>query len=165
MKHTFYKVFPIEQEIGKRYWFCDEAGLEYIRNHYTFYKKDPANVINRWGEYSVEESKQMHFDFGGMYRKGTPEVEFEIGDTKFNALVTQLDVLVEVLSAKQLRKDNVWRCRVWMHCWALGIDTINEMIPQVMQLELQTRDIATKMDEEMDKMFDGNDRVIRIKRK
>lgn len=165
-KHTFYTVFPKDPMVTARWWCVDEHGLEYVTDHYTNYNKDPDNIVNRFGEYEVKEVKELYFDFGGMYRKGTPECLIDFDDVSFNVLVTQVSTLLDSLQYKPCWKEdrNLWRCRVWHHCWALGLDTVKELIPLVHNLNEQTKPIADKLEKEMDDDLADNKHLLRIKR-
>lgn len=111
----FYTIVPKNEQSFSRRWFVDEVGLQYVKNHYTNYPKDPSNPINRWDEFKSELTDAVWFDFGGMMHKNTPHIKEVMDGVTFEIPVTHIEYLLAALSTKELDDKKHWRCstRFW----------------------------------------------------
>lgn len=133
----YFYIHPIDKLSHSRRWITDELGLEAIRFRYENYDKDPKNLVNRWNEFVVEETKEVVVDFGGMYCMSEPEVRIKDGDAFYSMQVTQLPMFAASLQKPQLSERYSGAAYIAMWRWnlCLSLETIQRILPLVVELE------------------------------
>jgi hypothetical protein len=123
----FYTVVPKSKESYSRRWFVDEVGVKLVEKKYTNYEKVPGQPVNRWGEFKIEPTDKVWFDFGGMMHKNTPVVKETLHGVEFSMPVTHVDFFLEALDNPELNDPSYWQCPMRFWCAVFSPETKSEL--------------------------------------
>jgi hypothetical protein len=155
MKKRLYRIIPKDRMSCSGRWIVDEFGLNYLKNHYTYY--DSHNeTINRWVEFRVEVVDTINFDFGGMIDANEPGVMFRWRGIVCGLPLTHIFILKEALrDSRCMRPSGGWCVRIWMWKWYISDATRFELLKIVNRLCIKKEKIAKEYNEKfINKMKD-----------
>src|SRR5690349_20069584 len=151
----YYFVKPKDSGSSSMRWYVDSPGLDVVKHRYTFYGRDPLNIVNRWDEFEVSETKEIPIDFGGMLCLTEPEVFIRDGDIasfkmKVSHLPSFIHALQNITDSEKCKGICSFSMRWWNLC--LGLETANKILLQAIDLQLNCEEmiegVAKKREED-----------------
>ena len=164
---TCYHILPIDKFSASFRWFTDEAGLLYVKERYTNYKKD-NEIVDRWNEFEYKEVEEIPVDFGGMCMIDEPKVHVISNKTKFVVMARHLPYFIGAIQSNEDHCKNKGVCFINSHWWnvCVALETGNALIPLLLDQEKNCEEMVEGIDREfeerLNKINQDKLRIIRI---